>query len=329
MSDDRDSLEMEHFQLEVFDTSDATESVADEGDTLERGTTVETIGVGQYETDFGAMVRQLGEASVDRDGAPVGDLEREIQFRNLKRAEKNKQAPQVRTNPPATDACLGQTVSVTSGGQEQDCCWWTAEDEDSCTIVINLWNAGAGAFGGGGTKWPSATNPSSVNYSYRPYAVIIFGTDGGAARVVVDIGTGCQVRVAASSVYVKIGMDAAPAGTAAGTMQLGAAIAFRNASHGMPITKTLYIDSLANAGTSTVVVPLFAKLLLPLQRSDLAGAVNLDFKDAAGTILYSRALTATQVMTESEPLANDVYQITVTNNGPDTSTYRLVFGLSL
>lgn len=277
----------------------------------------------EFEDDFTALLRQKGEA---REGVEGDDLKQEIQYRRMMSAEANARAPRVRTSPASLgEAVMGSELVIVGGNAPVVAAYWNGDADESTTIAVMLSRAARINAG-----FPTGADPNTAKpFAYRPFARVLLGTRAGIATFDVDVNRGCHFSVACSSITVLLGIDAPPSGSVAATMLLAADIALGRVRSQIPIARTSYVDSLANAGTQAIVVPAFAQALLPIQRSDLAGAVNVDFRDANATVLYSRALSAGQVMTENIPVADDVYDVLVTNNGPNTSNYRLVWGLAV
>lgn len=291
---------------------------------------------GPLENDFDHLLRLRHKAGTLPDGRPADDFEKEVQVKQLQEAEEEERNPYVRINPRIETSILGNEILIEAGGAsgERDAVYWSGEDDDARSVSVVL--ANPALLGDIASRvqsgWPTSSNAAAATYNiYRPYAIIRYGTRGGTATAAVDIGRGCQVTLVASAVYVRLGMDLNTAGTNVNAnMLLSAMLAFGPKASSAPVTRTRYIDSLAAAGTSTVIIPAFATQLLPLQRSDVSGSLELDIRDAGGTTIQYVALAGSQVM-DPIPLANDAYDILVTNAASPSPTVniRLVFGLNL
>ncbi len=290
------------------------------------------LSVEGFQTDNQQYVSQVSDAQTGPEGQNVEGMMKEYQLREIGNDADNVQAPTVNTNPEsAYRAVLGNQYVLTSGHEVGSVVSWRGNDRESRYVTVMCTRAVAADSG-----YPSPTSGSGIALSYRPYIKVRFGTRGNTTIVEVDLNRGTQVTVVGASVYVDLGMDPAPvsgpSGVAytAGTMLLGCSMGWGATSRFVPNTRTRYLDNIF--GLTNVIIPTCAQTLLPVQYSGLSATLQLDVKDAAGTVLYSLQVTPTTPMTQPLPLANDAYSIDVTPTGTTsvaTINARLVFALTL
>ena len=311
---------------------------------------------GQIPTEFDGVVADFAAAKVDESGEPTSDLAQAAFFDRFQKERARETMTPVQVTPESaanSGNLLSNTVLVRYGGssgsgsftqggvagpvvaqQETELIRWDGDGEREampCVVAISPLVGGANA------TYPNSVDPSSGNnYSYRPYFHMFWGSGsrGQANEVYGDIGRGVQFVVHASKVYVNVGMDAFTQTVAVGpsvtytpgAMYLTGNLGYFGGDPVSPVTRTVYIDQLAS--TTTVVVPLFARTLLPLMTTNTSGSTILDFQDAGGNQLYRVILSSPN--TYPIPLSDDVYQILVNNtSGGGGDNYRLVFQLSL
>lgn len=158
----------------------------------------------------------------------------------------------------------------------------------------------------------------------RAYASIQFGTRGGTNTVEIDIGTGFQVTLPCSVIYVSIGVDA---GAVISPFDMSASLGFYQIVRSTPLIRTSYIDSLAASGTIQKVRPRFAAQL-SFDRVDNSAQYEIDFQNGP-TVLYSVIIPAGARLQAPVTLSNDVTQVTVTNQGMNTDNSRIMWGLAI
>lgn len=280
-------------------------------------------GVGM-EDDFDAFVRARFAAR-NAGGRPQDDLAAEAHFNRIQHAEEKAAAPYVRTVPPTvTSAVWGNQQECVSGDEPKIVCFWTGADVEATPILVSLVNIRTIVDG-----------QAQVNASYRPYALIKYGTKGVFAEAKVDIAQNRQLVVLGSAVYVYVAMDPAPVGQNPGKMQLGASLAFGAARSGGPVIRTLYFDNVLAASSSRPVsIPYAAVQLLPVQKANVADDIVIEFRDSnpgvsGGSVLYTYSLPPGQIMTSPVPITGDVASVVISNLGPLSASVRLPFELSL
>lgn len=281
------------------------------------------------ETDFARLLRLHGESNHGDDLVRAVRLREKLggSLDGAAAADVAAGLPgvpsgqRVLINPDTGSAVLGNTRTVTSGN-EMDCAYWSGEDGSATVMTVH---ASVQPIQAG---WPNVVTGAS----YRPYVKVRWGTRGVFHTVTADIGLGCTLVVAGSSIYVVVGMSPTSASNpAAGTMQLGASVGFFSATPASPPTRTVFVDSLAQSSTVNVLIPAFAQTLLapgPGVWSVATGTYTLSVKDVAGNVIMSVPSTTTT----PTPIPTDAYSIDVANGGDVSKgslTLRLAFQLGL
>lgn len=233
---------------------------------------------------------------------------------HLDRVRKaNSDAREVGNPPSATNQNLGGNVALTSDVVivSKALASWTGTDAESGPVTVTL-----------GVITPLAV----ITVAVRPFAYVRWGSYGVNFNAEIDIGTGRQFTVNASMIEVEGALDALSASNTA-QANLAASLSFRPMVRTSSLIRTKYADSLAQNGTSTITVPPFAVGVLPVQMSDTAGQVQLDFYDTSNTIRYSILITNGSQVTPI-PLTSDIVKVVLTNKTALTQQVRVPFELS-
>ncbi len=265
-----------------------------------------------YEDAFQVELERIREAA--RTAGVKDEFYHLVEAQLSRMRELNAAAVSVGNPPSATGKRLGGNVTLTSGVviNSAPVARWQGQDNETCPVTINL-----------GPVTPLAVSTAVI----RPFAYLRWGTYGYNYTAEVDVGTGRQLTVNASMVEVEMALEALAAANSA-QANLAATLSFRAMVRTSPLCRTRYIDSLAQNGTSTVVVPPYATGILPVQMSDTSGQVQLDFYDTSGTLRYSLQITnGTQI--SAIPLTGDIVRVIVTNLTGTTQHIRLPFELSI
>ncbi len=271
----------------------------------------------ETDDDLASIVSQREVAAIGSDGRPVSD------FKMLQRADavKNQQiaerAAYVRVNPEsAYTGLLGGQVEIPAGAgaDQQMVINWVGEEVEATAVTISLYPTM------NFTPYPSvlAALPKGI-------ATIRWGTRNGTQEAVVDIGSGCQFTVTASSVYVSVGHAVSSLGILNNVpIRLNASLGFHTCVKNTPLTYSSYIIN-----TSPVVCarPPYASHVY-FDRENTAAAWTLDFMNSFSAISYSRIIAANTYLTEPVKLSDDICGVTVTNGGAAASA-RLIWGLYL
>lgn len=297
-----------------FDFEEAASELGD-GTLLEPGPMPEIrdrLPSGPLLDSFRAEVERLHQAAL---AAGITD-----EFYQLVRAQAerrhatNAAVARVGNPPSATDHNLGGIATLQSDTKivSQVAARWQGLDAETGPIAITL----------------GIVSPVPVaQLVVRPFAYLRWGGFGNNFQAEVDIGTGRQLCVSGSSIEIDVALDAL---TASNQMQvtLAASLSFKPNVRTSSAIRTRYIDGLAQGNTSNVVVPPFAVGILPVQMSDRAGAVQLDFVDSSNTIRYSLLVNNGSQVTPI-PLTSDIVQVKVTNTTVNAQHIRLPFELSI
>src|SRR5581483_2779242 len=181
-----------------------------------------------FRSDFEQMIEDRSAAAdeaAERTGQ-FDDLATETIARETGRREKEALCKPVRITPfSAYDGSFGGQFQCSSGAQSKQCVFWTGEDPEGQTWTVTLINNGV-----------VDANPTGL--SYIPRAQITWGNHGTVSTMIVDVINGQTVTGSGSAVYVDVFMDPAPAGSSAGTMNLGATMGFFSATPTSPPTYT-------------------------------------------------------------------------------------------
>lgn len=292
--------------------------------------------------DYDARLQQIAESRFGPEGQPLDDLTAKAQDQQIQRDAARDLAPPVSINPAsAYHGLLGGQATVyplTDGAgnyvqTSTEVARWTGRDTEACPVSIALdplpANVAPLYTGQTGVIPPPA--PPAVNPIIRPFARIQFGTRDGLVKVEVDIGSGTQIVVPASNVYVEVGLDAG----SNTEFRMSSSLAFSTVLRTLPTTRTVYIDAQATdsnpANSFQILRPARAIELVGFERVDPAAAYTLYFLGVDNNVsnpLYVRTIAANAILTAPIFLSNDVYYIWVSKTaGAGTSNARVIFGL--
>jgi len=277
---------------------------------------------GQFMDDWDQLLQQRSEAMAEAHG---DDFNRDFLLSGKEQAELQAAAPFARTNPVSVlQGILGGTANVTQGTSVNIARWEGADAETTAVTV---------------TLGPVETVPNldgiDANTLFRPYGIIQWGTRGFPVTAQVDIGRGCQFTINASFVNLSLAMEANTA-LPNGFLGLTGLLSYQPCVRTQNLTRSLYVDGLANGGTTTdLVIPRFAKQFT-LWRSDARNAIGIVVEGYAGSFstIYSftRAAAATVAETAAMtplPLTGDSVYLRLTNAGSSSTNIVVVFDLAL
>jgi hypothetical protein len=271
-----------------------------------------------FQTDFEHEFEMREAAYKGPDGQKLDDLDHAINLRHMQREEAAKEAPHRNINPPSWDRgklgggyLLRPGVPTSAAGLQQLLVHWPGDDREVVPVVV--------------TANPLNPLPTS-GFVLRPFINVKWGNNNGEFEADIDVGTGVQLAISASSVYVTAGLDA----LSTTDLFVSAAIGFYSADKACQAARTSYLDAIASGATTAGIArPRFATTIASFLRSDVANAYTLNLKDANGTIIGAIAVAANTIVT-NVPLPNDCRTVDVVNGGAGGSTpsARLVWGLS-
>lgn len=256
---------------------------------------------------------------------PENDLDVHTQLQNMQRAAENEVAPFTCINPASLDrGNLGQTltllpgietsVSVFADGPEQMAAFWPGDDREACPVTV--------------TSAPVLPYSSSI---VRAVARIKWGVHGAKFEVLVDVGTGFELPINASNVYLSLYLEGGSfiggGEPTMGDQLVAGAIGFYSADHQQAVVRSVRSGSIAAAGTFTAQRPAFATSLLSFERDDLSGPTTLEFLDQNSVRRSERQYAALAYITDPIPLTAEISAIQMTNGAGTSVQFSLVFGL--
>lgn len=263
--------------------------------------------------DFHQLQQAHEAAGVDEQGRPVDELVKLIRLQDMQSEGLSADAPWVRIGPKSSqNALLGGTAQVSAGQAAQQVVRWVGEDVEATAVTIT--------FNGNLT-----TNASPAKV--RAFARITWGVRDSTFTMDIDVGSGQQVNVNGSNVYVAVYLDATtvPASVA---FQLTASLGFNTVDRSTIATKSSYIDGLGNGGTSAAQArPNFAANL-QFERDDPTAQWVIQFQRIDGTVAYQRVVIANQNLTTPVALGGDVAQVVVQNNGSSPGNATIMWGIN-
>lgn len=253
-------------------------------------------------------------------GTPSTGLLHKVSLRERAWEQAGKLAPYVRVNPQsANKGTLGGQQRVFLNGPAIQVAWWAADtDTETTAVTITL------------APVEQVLTTIQASKTFRPIGIIQFGTRGFSVKAEVDIVTGTQFTVNASSVILQVGFDSSTAGDpASDNMLLAGMLSFLPTTRPTIVTRTKYLDNPGAGVTSLIPVPPFANNAI-FWRDPLGEAVTLKFLDKGGDILYTFVLAGGSVMATPIAIAGDVVNIAVTDTGgAGIVRGRMIFGLNL
>ncbi len=259
------------------------------------------------------------EATVGPNGEALDEIDAKYQYREMKRAEDNKLAPSVSIVPPSWDSgTLGGSAQIkpnqdtTLAGPIQPLVFWEGEDRESCPVTITV----------NPLDLPLPNGTGTVG-TVRPIATIKWGTRNGTFEVDIDIGTGVQLVLCASAVYVSAYLD----GGSDTPITVSAGIGFYASSPRNPATRTAYIDNQGSGATVSVPRAKFSSTIVAFERADTTFQYTLAFLDINSQTIGRRVIQAGTYLTSPIILPNDVVQVDVINGGGAGAKSRLVYGV--
>ncbi|MEK7703894.1 MAG: hypothetical protein AAB426_02960, partial [Myxococcota bacterium] len=145
---------------------------------------------------------------------------------------------------------------------------------------------------GAPTSYPQAIVPAGLSlvgypYDYAPYAIVTpGGGEVGGESFEVDIDTGARIVVPGRNIALSLGMDAALAGYAAGTMTLGAFVGLFAGTSLAPVKRTRRTGAIvAGSSSAAMIIPTRAKQLMPIRCSSASALGTCHIQDVSGTDL--------------------------------------------
>lgn len=273
------------------------------------------------------MDRMEAAEFIDQHLPYADDLHRKALLQRAQVSSLKDQAQFVRTNPPSLmTGMLGNYQIVTAGGEAIQVCNFTGDDAETMPVGITIAPV---------EQLVAGAPEGLANTISRPFAIIQFGTRGFSVSFEVDIGTGRQLVVGASSVIVQVAMDPLPAEGAfvAGSMKLAGMLSFHPTIRVTPVTRTRYIDTVLNAKVQTVTVPPFAQRVSWYAQNTAGTTTQLEVQDINHATLYTEEVTVDAGgggVIQNVELSSDAVFIKVHANGAGAVDIhgRLIFDLN-
>jgi len=315
----RVAQEVVPYETEIPD--DEATHLIDDGATIQ---IADPVPQGVFEDDWNQLLRQRAEAAIGPNGEALDDFDQEFQLLGTTRAELNAVAPFTRSNPPTLlNSVLGSQAIASNapGSLAVNVANWIGDDAETTPVTVTFYEVQAFQI--------SAPKASGI---FRPYGIVKFGTRGVLATAEVDMDQ--QFTISGSQVTLEVAMEITSGGTTE-TMLLAGMLSFKPVVRTAPVTRTLYLGSIADAASVTVTVPNFAKSVTVWRGTAAVDTVActiafLDTIGLAGTY-YIYTLAAGAYNNDPIPIAGNVRQITVTNNNGagQASTFFCIFNLGI
>ena len=271
-----------------------------------------TSDIDDYDQDDVAELLMLGaEAEVAPDGRERSELSKIVELNTLRR-ERAVTAPHRSINPLSFDrGLLGNKVEV-RGSTAADPILipvinWPGYDAEVCPVTISA-----------EANFSLAQSSALVD----PVLQVRWGTGGAQFLAEIDIGTGVQFTLNASSVYAS-----AFHRTPTFTCFVSASMGFYSTSQAVPAFRSER-TSLDAGGNYSFIRPRFATTLYGIERGDPAQQITLRFRNAALITLYQRVLAANTYLTAPIALSSGVSEVNVTDDGGSAVSVEAIWGLS-
>ena len=269
-----------------------------------------------FKTDFEQLLEDMAVSHFGPNGEPLDELAQKVQLREIKRARDEVSAPSISTVPKSWDSgVLGGEVTLQPNqntalaGEKRQVVFWTGEERESTALTVTVRPLGL----------PDTVGGSSV---IRPVAEIIWGTRG-QFRAEIDIGTGIELTLTGSSIYVNAFLD-----TGSTTqLKVEAGIGFHAAYTHNPAVRTAYLDNIGTAAPVTTLRAPFGGTIVGFERADMTAAYRLQFLDIAGNVMGTRVIASATYLTQPIVLPNDCRFVTVLNQGAGADNARLIYGV--
>lgn len=300
---------------------------------------VESLPVGTT-TDFQHLLNAAAAAYDQEGGDEMAALAARV---NL--LEDGESAQRVRNTPPSIDAeaVLGRVTSVkwnpTSEEernyvrQSDTVIFWQGQKNESQALTVDI----GFDMSVDSTVTPDAPAFVDPNVVPRPYADIVYGSDGFKDSVRIDVGIGTRFTIPANYVSVLVGMQKPPAGKESGVMRIGGNLGFFGCTSVAPITRTIYLDDIPSVGSGSKVYFERPKksivMLTPqcaLSSTSLGGTAVIQIFDAAGNVLSRISFqNSSNIAISPISLSNDARYFSLENTSDTSANFRISFQLAL
>ncbi len=255
-----------------------------------------------------------------REAAGGDDLDEAATLRSLHDQVDQTRAPSVSMTPRSWDRGrlgdtqpVGNDVNITADGLPVLLVHWPGDDRETTAVSL--------------TVAPILTPGQNPGLG-RAVARIIWGTQDGKFQCDVDIGTGVQLTLVASNVYVYVLFLSGI--TTPLNQKFSGAISFQRLNPTNRSTLTDYIDALAGGGSITIPRPQFGNTIQNFSRSNFTDAWTIVGQGTVGGAVVTIMTIVIAASTQPQLpiyLPNDVSSLVITNSGAGAGNARVVFGV--
>ena len=260
-----------------------------------------------FQSDTERDLQLRAESMIGPDGQVLDELDAATMFQELRRRDRADLVTTVSLSPPsAAHALLGGSAlcqpgdPTTLAGRLQQVVFWAGDDLESTPCTITLGQVKAPVVSGGGSV------------KIRPVARVTWGTRTASYSVDLDIGTGAQLTVCASSVYVSCYLDV---GSTQAT-ELCASLGFYSSTPRNPATRTIYFDGLGTSSPVSTPRPTYSNQILNVTRSVNGAALTLRFFDSSGAVIGVQTILANTALASPIVLPNDCTLVDLATDTP-------------
>jgi hypothetical protein len=247
---------------------------------------------------------------------------REMQQHQLQNSGAGGSAtPYARINPPTTIKGInGNQIICAPGELPKQIVNWPGEDIEAqpCTMTV-------------APVTPFVNKKAAGNFSYRPYAIVQWGSKGVLVKAEVDILRGCQFTIGASAVIANVAIESAAADgyTEVEPQSITAMLSWWPIVRTAPLTRTRFahIGPFPLASTAQFLLPPFAKNVF-VTRNDSTKGITITVAGLGGVTIYTFAVAGGTVLYDPLPLPDDTESVFVGGAGADLQV-RAIFGLSI
>lgn len=287
-------------------------------------------------TEFDRMIAQRAEAQHNAEGDANDDLQAHAQLAEAEQRVERADAPFACINPPSFNrGTPGQTVTLKPGtsvfdlagltftiedGEPQLVAFWSGLDREVCPVTVTC-----------APVLPIAGVANANNSFIRATAVVKWGAHGAKFQAVIDVGTGFEIVVNASNVFLEVFLEGAVWALASGLIVpatreylVAGSVGTYPAMRTQPAVRSLRADLIAASLSATFDRPAFAATVVGVER--IASPFDMTFLDANGVALSTRSFLATEFITTPIVMYGPVVSVMITDTGAG-SQYTIIFGV--
>lgn len=322
--DPRAKAELKKLQI-AFLSAAAPTILGDDGDEIDSDI---AIGAGALDYNRGDNL-EIADRLLSGPLQHVDSLEAKAILMRHREAAQAKVAPWSNSNPPsASGAILGNQITLLPDAPEVEVARWTGADEvETGPVTVTL----------GYVQLNSLQTPGAIFAGQlRPIARVVWGTRGMVFTADIDLGTGAQLTITASTVSVRMLMPSKAGTTPGASIVCSAMISFKQCVRTAPLTNTVYVDGLAGGGTQSadIAIPAFAKGVR-IWRSAPGNAIRFIINGLGGNQTTAFSIPAsTDANAEAVPpaffeLPGNSTTFSILNSGAGATDIMAVFELEI